>query len=395
MSFFGYPRPDGTVGIRNQVVVLPGGLVSAKICEFVNGVSTLISADVGSGRTKRDRETIARTLVGLGRNPNVAGVILHDIRMGSSYPELGADTLAAQIADTGKPVEVISSPKDQNAFQVLERGIRVAREMVRETSRIRREQVEDGHLAIAIKCGRSDTTSGIAGNPVMGCLADAVVTAGGTVLFGETTEIIGAEHLLAQRAVNQEAAREIIEAALSTEERAKRCGEDIRTINPVPANIAGGLSTLEEKSLGAIAKSGTSPIQGVLRYAEGPRGKGLYFVDNWMTQLSIFLGYAAAGATLTLYQLGGGGFLKDTFLSPSPTGIAPLLWATANRHTMAAAGETIDFYSGTVMDGKETIEQAGERLCALVKEIASGAMTKSETLKYQDPTQVYLLDPPF
>jgi altronate dehydratase large subunit len=228
----------------------------------------------------------------------------------------------------------------------------------------------------------------------MGHLADLAVQAGGTVLFGEPTEIIGAEHLLAKRAVNEEVGREIIEAARAMEERSRKCGEDIRAINPAPANIAGGITTLEEKALGAIAKSGTAKIQAVLRYGERPRASGLFFVDDWWPQQSIFLGYAAAGAVLSLFQLGGGGYLEDTLLSPSPTGITPLLWATSNPSTFRAAGESIDFYSGTVIDGRETIEGGGERLWEMVKEIASGSWTKTETIKYQDPAQVYLQDPP-
>lgn len=395
MSFWGYPRADGTAGIRNYVLILPGGLVSTKICEFVNGVRTIITTDVGSGRTTRDRETIARTLVGLGRNPNVYGVILHGISLGSGYPELQIETLASQIAETGKPVEVISVKQYPDGFKVIERGIRVARKMVQDASHVRREMLEDGHLSVAVKCGRSDATSGIAGNPVVGYLFDHVVGAGGSAFFGENTEIIGAEQILAKRAINEEVGREIIDVALATEERAKSYGEDIRSINPVPSNIAGGISTLEEKSLGAIAKGGTAPIQGVLRYAEAPPRKGLYFVDNWMTQLSIFVGYAAAGATLTIYQLGGGGFLEDTLLSPSLGVVAPLLWTTANQNTYQAAGESIDFYSGTVIEGKESLEEAGERLCELVRQVASGSLTKTETLKYQDPSQVYLQDSPF
>ena len=395
MSFQGYLRPNNTVGIRNYVLVIPGGLVGTKICEFVRGARTLVTADFGSGRTKRDRETIARVLVGLGRNPNVAGVIVHGVSIGSGYPELRPEVLAEQIAQTGKPVEVISSKKYPDVLQVIERGIRVARQMVREASNIRRENFDDGYLSIGVKCGRSDSTSGIAGNPVMGYLFDKVVGSGGTAFFGETTEIIGAEHLLAKRAANQEVARDIIRVTLETEERAKNCGEDIRTINPVPSNIAGGISTLEEKSLGAIEKAGNALIQGVLKYAEAPRGKGLYFVDNWMSQLSIFLGYAAAGATLTFYQVGGGGLLEDTLLSPSPTAITPILWTTANHNTLRAAGESIDFYSGGVIEGKETIEESGEKLLELVKQVASGSVTKTETIRYQDPAQVYLLDPPF
>ena len=395
MSFLGYKRPDGSVGIRNHVLVLPGGLISSKICEFVAGTRTITTADTGAGHTSRDRETVARILVGLGKNPNVAGVIVHGISLGAGYPELDMEKLASQIAESRKPVEFINPRKYPDNLQVIEKGIRIARQMVHDTSKARRELVEDSNLSIAVKCGRSDATSGLAGNPVMGYLFDKVVAAGGTALFGETTEIIGAEHLVAKRAVNKKVGQALISAVLAVEERAKQSGEDIRTINPVPANITGGITTLEEKSIGAIRKAGTSPIQGVLKYGEIPKGKGLYFVDNWMTQLSILPGYAAAGSTLLLYQMGGGGMLYDTLLSPSPGVVAPLLWATANRTAYQVAKESVDFYSGTVIEGKESVEEAGERLFSLVKDVASGTVTKVETINYTDPVQMYLLDTPF
>lgn len=395
MSFLGYRRANGTVGTRNYVLVLPGGLISNKICEFVNGTRTLISADSGSGRSKRDRETVARVITGLGKNPNVAGVIIHSISLGAGYPELDPEVIAAEISKTGKPVEFISSKKYPDALHVIEKGIRIARQMVRDASHVRREPVDDNQLAIGVKCGRSDPTSGMAGNPVMGQLFNHVVKSGGTAFFGETTEIIGAEHILSKRAVNKNVAQDIIDVALATEERGKRIGEAIRNINPVPANIAAGISTLEEKSLGAIAKSGDSPIQGVLKYAECPPGKGLYFVDNWQEPTSIFLGYVAAGATLVLYQIGGGGRLEDTLLPPMPTVVAPELVTTANYQTYAACGEGVDLFSGTVIEGKENVEQAGERLCDLVRQVASGSMTKTETIKYQETAQCYLQDTPF
>ena len=264
MSFLGYPRENDTAGVRNEVLVLPGGLVSSKICEFVNGTRTMITADCGSGRTRRDRETIGRILAGLGKNPNVAAVILHGISLGAGYPELDPNTLAEEIAKTGKPVEVISAGNPPDAYNVIQKGIRTARQMVRDASNIRRERFDDGYLSLGVKCGRSDATSGIAGNPTIGHLYDHVVGRGGTAFFGENTEIIGAEHILATRTANEEVGKAIVQVALDTEERAKSYGEDIRSINPVPSNIAGGITTLEEKSLGAIAKAGTAPIQGVL-----------------------------------------------------------------------------------------------------------------------------------
>ena len=195
--------------------------------------------------------------------------------------------------------------------------------------------------------------------------------------------------------MNAEVSRHIIEVADETEERAKATGEDIRTINPIPANIAGGISTLEEKSLGAICKSGSAPIQGVLKYGERPEGKGLYFFDN-SPDMGIFTGYAASGAQLLLFQLGGGGLGgKDVILSTSPGIVAPLLWTTANPKTLAMAQNSIDFYSGTVLEGKDTIEEAGEKLLQMVLDIASGTFTKVETIKHADPTQLYFKDPMF
>jgi len=395
MDFLGYERPDGIAGIRNYVLVIPGGLLESKICDFVEGTRTILTADSGSGRTSRDRETIARTLIGLGRNANVASVIVLTTGVGSGYPELDPNRIADEIARSGKRVELIDVVREGGTFKALEKGVRLAREMVRQASSLRRQPFDLSHLAVGVKCGASDTTSGIAGNPVVGNLFDRIVGAGGTAFFGENTEIIGAEHVLAKRGVNEEVSRCVLEVARETEERAKATGEDIRTINPVPSNIAGGISTLEEKSLGAIHKSGSAPIRGVLRYGERPPGKGLYFVDNWMTMTSIFAGYAASGAQLVLFQLGGGGRPGNDLLHTSTAVVAPLMWTTANPNTLALVGDSIDFYSGTVIEGEDTIQEAGEKLLQTVLEIASGTLTKVETIRYTDPVQIYLKDSPF
>jgi altronate dehydratase large subunit len=395
MEFLGYERPDGSAGIRNYVLVIPGGLLAAKICDFAEGTRTILTADSGSGRTSQDRETVARTLIGLGRNPNVASVIVHSSNPGAGYPELRPSRIAEEMAKSGKRIELIDVAEEGNTFRALEKGVQLAREMVRQASMLRRQPFDVGQLAVGVKCGASDTTSGIAGNPVIGNLFDRIVEAGGTAFFGENTEIIGAEHVLARRGVNEQVSKRILEVAEETEEQAKATGEDIRTINPVPANIAGGLSTLEEKSLGAIHKSGSASIQGVLNYAERPEGKGLYFVDNWMSATSIFAGYAASGAQLVIYQLGGGGSRGNDLLHPTTAVVSPLMWTTANPKTLAMARTSIDFYSGTVIEGEESIEEAGGRLLQTVLEIASGTLTRVETIRHTDPTQIYLKDTPF
>jgi altronate dehydratase large subunit len=395
VNFLGYERPDGSVGIRNYTLIIPGGFLATKVCESVDNTKTIVTADSGSGRTSRDRETIARTLIGLGRNPNVASVIVLSSSVASGYAELNPARLAKEIAVTGKRVELVDIAQEGTSFRAIEKAVLIAREMVFEASRLRRRPFGLDRLMIGVKCGASDTTSGIAGNPVVGDLFDRIVGGGGTALFGETTEIIGAEHILARRAATPAVARKIIEVAADIERIAKSTGEDIRTINPVPANIAGGISTLEEKSLGAIHKAGSSPIQGVLDYAERPSGKGLYFVDNWMSLGSIFAGYAAAGAQLVLFQLGGGGWEGSDLLHNSTGVVSPLMWTTANPKTLVMAHSSIDFYSGTVIEDDEPIEDAGARLLDKVLDIASGTFTRVETMKYADPTQIYLRDPSF
>ncbi len=395
MTFLGYVRPDGSVGTRNYVLVIPQGIIAKTITDFVAGTRSFVGPDHGSGRTANDRETIARVLTGLGRNPNVASVILHAASPGVGYPELRAERLADEIASSGKRVEVIDPAKDGGTYGAIVKGIQLAREMVHEASRLRREPVGDEHLCLGVKCGYSDTTSGLAGNPAVGYLYDKIVAAGGTALFGETTEIIGAEQALAGRAATPEVGQAILEAARVQEERAKATGQDIRSVNPVPANIKGGLSSLEEKSLGAIHKAGTAPIQGVLKYAERPSSKGLHFVDNWMGHLSIFVGYAASGANVVMFQLGGGGVAGRSLLEGSPSVVVPFLWATANPKTYATARDSIDYYSGTVIEGSETPEEAGERFYRTVIDVASGTLARSETLTYVDPIQMYLQEPVF
>jgi altronate dehydratase large subunit len=322
-------------------------------------------------------------------------VIVHAASPGVGYAELAAERLAKEIAASGKRVEIIDPAKDGGVYGAITKGMKLARMMVYEASKQRRVEVGDEHLCLGVKCGYSDTTSGIAGNPAIGYLFDKVVKTGGTAFFGETTEIIGAEHTLAKRAVTPEVAQAILDAVAHREALAKSTGLDIRTINPIPANIKGGISSLEEKSLGAIHKAGTAPIQGVLQYAEKPKGKGLFFVDNWMGSYSIFVGYAAAGSNLVMFQLGGGGLTGRDLMEGSPAVVAPFLWCTGNPRTYAMARDNIDFYSGSVIESKEDPQAAGERLYKTVIDIASGTLSRSETLVYTEPIDLCLEEPRF
>ena len=265
--FLGYRRPDGSAGIRNWVLVIPAqrelNLLAVKIAEIVNGTKSVAAGTGEAGRPRKDRETIARTLIGMGKNPNTAAVLIVGGKTGVGYPELRTEILAEKIAESGKAVKVITLSDEGGFYRALGEGIRVARDLVAAASDARREPCPLSQLHLGVKCGMSDATSGIAGNPVIGAMFDTVVRAGGTCFFSETTEIIGAEHLLVKRAANPDVARAILEAVRLAEDKAKATGEDIRTINPIPANIAAGITTLEEKSLGAIAKAGSEPVPGI------------------------------------------------------------------------------------------------------------------------------------
>lgn len=397
-TFMGYPRPDGSAGVRNWVLVLPVNrslnFIASQVCNMVNGVRHFEIPAEG-GRPQRDRETIVRTAVGLACNANVGGVLLLAVKPKYGYKNMDPDFFLDAIRQTGKPFRTLVLSEAGGAYATLGEAVRLTRELVLEVSRVHRQPCDLGKLTLGVKCGMSDASSGMVGNPTVGRAYDLLVQGGGTAFFSETTEIIGAENIVAERAINPEVSRAILDASAAWEEKAKSTGEDIRAINPIPANIAAGLTTLEEKSLGAIAKSGTMPIQGVLKYGERPQGKGLYFVDAWMSSLSLPLCFAACGATIIMYQMGGGDMADHYPLMPAinPTIVSPWLYLTGNRYTYAKSPDNIDFNSSPALHEGVSVDEMGEHLLEHLLDIASGTMTKMETLNYEEQLEVLMEGP--
>lgn len=396
-GFLGYVRENGKVGIRNHVLVLSAThgshILSAKIGEQVTGLKVFVPEDE-DGRTTHDRETISRVLIGLGSNPNVHSVLLVSNSRSVAYKELGCEYLGDEIRKTGKRVEHLVIDDCGGFYNALGEGIKKARKLVQLASAEIRQEVSLGSLCVGVKCGLSDATSGIAGNPTVGYLGDQIIREGGTFMFSETTEVIGAEHILAKRCTSEAVKKQLLEAVYKTEEEAKATGEDIRTINPIPANIEAGMTTLEEKSLGAIIKGGTQPLEGVVAYGEPPRSSGLYFMDSWMSSTALFLGYAACGAVLSIFQLGGGALPKEPPMPAVATGIvSPILYVTGNPRTYEKAEGDVDFNAGTIISENQSIEAAGEALCTYISKVASGMKTKAETFSYQDRVEMYLKGP--
>lgn len=398
MEFWGYYRPDGSVGVRNHVLILPAtrnvNYICHRIALAVPGVTTFYTTGE-YGRTGGDRKRLARFLTGIARNPNVANVLLIGMPHGYGYPEFQTDALAAEIARSGKRLEILNVDRCGGLEGTVVQGIRLARELVREATAMRREAAPLSKLTIGMKCGDSDATSGLAGNPALGRAVDRLIDAGGTALFSETLELIGAEQTLVQRAKTPEVAQRLLRLIADWEARAASIGEDIRTINPIPENIAAGITTLEEKSLGAVEKTGTRELSGVLDYCERPGAPGLWLMDAWMSSYSLLPSFAAAGAQIVLYQLGGNELPpEDAPLSAVDPGlVAPLLTISGNPRTAEAAGDYLDVSTGGVLLGTETLDAAGERILEEIVRTASGRAARGETMRYPEPFEVFFEGP--
>lgn len=400
MEFYGYVRPNGEAGTRNYVLIVPScrvtNIAATRISSYVPGTKAIVTTGE-VGRHSKDRQRLADLFVGLARNPNVYAVILLGAREDFGYKEVLPGKLAAEIAKSEKPVTILNIQDCGGLDRMVEEGIAQAREYVREASKIRREPVPLSKLQIGVKCGWSDATSGISGNPAFGLAADKLIREGGTVLFSETLELIGAEEDVAKRCLDPRDAKRLLEMVQEVEEAAKRTGEDIRSINPIPSNIKAGISTLEEKSLGAVQKAGSMPIQSVLEYAHRPHKPGLHFMDGWASAYSLPGSLAAAGCQVTLYQLGGGDLPNNDppMLATNTAVIAPLMFVTGNPRTAVKAPRSIDYSSGGVITGEKALAQAGEELFQKILSVASGELAKGETVNYTDPIEPYFLGPVF
>lgn len=384
MEFMGYRRADGTVGTRNYV-----GVLSAVVCvnEVVEGIVRQVQGTArfthhqGCCQTPLDIGLVNKALIGLGSNPNLHSVII--VSLGCESTDL--DKVMDNIRSTGKRVEHLVVQEIGGAARTTARGILLAQEMVREASLQVREPFPISNLVLGMKCGSSDTTSGLVPNPAIGVASDLLVAAGGVSILGEVTEFIGAEHILARNAVNETVAKGIYELVNRMEKRAMTVGEDIRGGQPTGGNIKGGLTTIEEKSLGAIAKAGSSPIQAVYEYGEKPTVKGLVVMDSPGREPEILTGLAAAGANIIVFATGRG--------APQGFPFVPVLKITGSRTAAEKMIDHIDMNLSAVIDGGDTIPDAGRRVLQELVRIASGTMTKAEISGYVNSMDIYMQGP--
>lgn len=395
MRFQGYRRKNGSVGVRNVVaVVTTTGCINELPRLISRGIPGAIPLghNLSCSHLGDDLKRSTWTLTNLVANPNVFGAVL----VGMGCEQMSPQKIYEDIQKLDKPIELLTLKEVGDWDELIRRGRNAAQSMSNQASKQPREKAELGEMSLAIKCGGSDTTSGLVSNPVAGFVADRIISEGGTVVFTETPEILGAEHVLAKRAINKAVAERLLEAAKNMERRIMEMGIDLRGSEPTPANIAGGLTTIEEKSLGAIIKAGNAPLQGVLNYGETPAGRGLYFMDGPARTAELLVGIAAAGCQLMVFSMGGGlpSLLPMLPAAPARFPLMPVIKMSGNPDGYERRKDLIDIYVGSVIEAGETIDQAGDRLLREVVNVASGEnQTIYEKGTYEEPLLIQIDGP--
>jgi altronate dehydratase large subunit len=385
MEFNGYLRADGRAGSRNLVGVIPTVVCANDVAQaIVRQVAGCVGFfhHQGCCQLPPDLDRVTDTLASLGKSPNLGAVLL--VSLGCEGTD--TDKLYRELQAYGKPVEIIRIQALGGTSKAIAAGIDGAQKLALSISGQQRVPCALSGVTMAIKCGGSDATSGMASNCVIGYVADKMVDLGATVVFGETTEFIGAEHILAKRAVDERAAKQIHRIVDEMERRARSLGCDMRKGQPTPGNIAGGLSTIEEKSLGAIMKSGTRPIQGVLAYPESAVGrKGLWIKDSPGREPEILTGMAATGAQCMLFSTGRG--------APQGFPSMPVIKICGNPHTYQRMENDMDVNAGLVILGQKSVREIGEEVFALMLDVLKGRQTKNEALGYFGSIDIHTLGP--
>ncbi len=374
-EFMGYQRPKGQVGIRNKIAILPSvSCVNNVTQQIANKVenSVALKHPLGCGQFGTDFSYTLRTLVGLATNPNVYGVVV----VGLGCEQMSSKTLRAQIKKS-KPVEFFNlQDVEGGSASAIEKGIKHAKKMADEANELKREPFDFSNLVLGLECGGSDSISGITANPAVGVISDKIVELGGTSILPEFTEWVGTEHLLVKRAINEEIAEKIYTPLRYFIESSKNQGIDFLGIQPTPGNIEGGLSTIEEKSLGTISKSGKAPIQGVLKYSEKPKGKGLWLMIEPGYDIESMTGLAAAGAQIICMTTGRG--------SPCGNPIAPVIKLCGNPKTCDWMAMNIDIDASKIITDGTSIEDLAEQIWQRLKSVCNGELTKAENLGFED-----------
>lgn len=376
MQFMGYKRSEGRAGIRNHVLILPtcacGSESSRIVASQVRGAVNIVF-NTGCSDVAANTAMSQKILTGFACNPNVYGVVIIG---------LGCETVPHKVlrekieAMTKKPVVSFGIQEEGGTLKTIEKATRAARIMTAEAGMQQKEPCDISELLLGIECGGSDATSGIASNPAVGNLSDRLVDLGASTIMSESIEWIGGEHVLARRAATPEIHNQIIKVCEDYEKHLLAAGQDCRAGQPTPGNKDGGLSTIDEKSLGCIFKGGTRPIVEVLEQAERPTKQGAIVMDTAGYDISSVTSMVAAGCNAVIFTTGRG--------TPTGNAIAPVLKVTANEHTYQWMEDNMDVDLSAIIRGEMTIPESGEMLLGEMEKILNGKLTKAEAYGFSD-----------
>ncbi len=384
MGFMGYRRPDGKVGIRNHVVVMSSvscanGVVNA-IGRALPEIK-IITHTEGCGRGPADIAISYRTLTGLGKNPNVAAILV--VGLGCEF--LPAGGLASDIAQSGKPVESLVIQQKGGSRKTTEAGIEIARKFLQDTEGLTRQECGWEELILATNCGGSDALSGVTANPLVGSLSDWLVSQGGTTMLAETTEMIGTEEVLSRRAQSPEIGKQIVDLIKKQRKQAEDVLGPLAHMVISPGNIEGGLSNIMEKSLGCIIKAGTTPLREISDYAVAPTKKGFVIMDTPGSDVYSITGMAAGGAQVMIFTTGRG--------TPVGFPVMPLIKVASNSELFRNMADDMDVNAGRLLEGTE-MKEATEDFITLFTRVVNGQQTKAE-INLQDVLSINTVSPPF
>lgn len=376
MKFWGYRRAEGRPGIRNHVLILPGcacGSESSRIvASQVRGAVNIVF-NTGCSDVADNTAMSQKVLTGFACNPNVYGVVI----IGLGCETVPHYQLREKIqAMTSKPVVSFGIQDEGGTLKTIEKAVRAAREMAAQAGMQQKELFDISELFLGIECGGSDATSGIASNPAVGELSDLLVDMGATTMMSESIEWIGGEHVVAKRAATPAIHNQIIEVCRAYEEHLKAAGQDCRAGQPTPGNKAGGLSTLDEKSLGCIRKGGTRPIVEVLEQAVRPTKRGAMVMDTAGYDISSVTSMVAGGCQAVIFTTGRG--------TPTGNAIAPVLKVTANEVTYRRMEDNMDVDLSAIVRGEKTYKEMGAELLKVIGDVCNGKLTKAEAYGFSD-----------
>jgi altronate dehydratase large subunit len=364
-SFLGYHRQNGKVGIRNKIAVISSvvcaNTVVRKVAEKIDN-AVGITHPWGCGQRGKNFSNTFDILAGLGSNPNINSVLV----IGLGCENLFSIDLANKIRESKKPVESYNIQDVKGGtISAIEKGVNICKRFDKEAKALKKESFDFSHITLGLECGGSDTTSGLTANPALGIVSDKLLNLGGASILPEMAEWAGTEHLLSKRAINVEVAKEI-----------ERLFKGKLIENRSPGNIAGGLSTPEEKSLGNIAKAGTAPVQGVIRYTEKPKGKGLWLLKEPGLDVVSITALAAAGANIIVFTTGRG--------TPFGSPVAPVIKICGNPKTCDYMANNIDIDASQIITGDKSVGEIADLLWKKIGDVCNGEKTKAEILGFEE-----------